>query len=131
MNAVRAIKSMTPWMAFQDLVLRRKPSHKQRIDEAFARHTPILAALLAAEVRDAQVSPSLAADIESHLELSRLRDWVASHEALRLLDLLPLPDPLNTAIDLPRNKFLGQLMTYRMVGLGRRVLREHGIEVPD
>jgi hypothetical protein len=112
-------------MFFEDVVLRRKPSHKERAEKAFAQHTPLLAALLAAACRDEDLPRELVADISVALELSRLRDWAMAHPELELISLVRLPEPVGMLVELPRNADVGRGITYRMVGLARRVLHEH------
>lgn len=134
MAAVSAINYVrTPLMAFQDVVLRRKPSHKRTADEAFARHGPVLAALLAELVARDEASPPLASEIAVLLDLSRLREWAttkpAAELALAVIEQLPLPDPAGKLLSLPSSKVVGQALVLRMVGVGRKLLRQHGISV--
>ena len=122
--AVEAIQAIpTPVMFFEDVVLRRKPSHKERAEQAFAHHTPLLAALLAAACREGDLSGGLVAEIENVLELSRLRNWAMACPELELIHLVRLPETVEMLVDLPRNAEVGRDLTYAMAGLARSVLR--------
>jgi hypothetical protein len=114
----------SPWMWFEDVVLRRKPSHKKRMAQAFAQHAHALAALLATASREGGLSAKLIFDIDLVLKLSGLRKWAMAHSELTLIGALRLPEEVEMLAELPGTSDVRALLTYRMVGLAKRVLRE-------